>query len=84
MTQNGETQDKIFDWVIEKFPLAKQRKIGPDDSLLEDGIVESLGTLDIVLYLEEEFGIQVSDDEMVAEHFESVKSIAAFVESKSS
>lgn len=72
---------KIHQWVLQHFPAADQA-IGIDDSLLDSGIVDSMGTLEIVEYLEDEFGIEMSDEDMVADHFESVSSIAAYVKSR--
>jgi acyl carrier protein len=77
-----ENKAKIRTHIVEKFPLAKKRNIQEQDSLLETGVIDSLGVLDLVHYLEAEFGFQVSDDELLPENFESVNSIAAFVASK--
>jgi len=77
MMTNSTTQ-KIHEWVLQNFPAAAEQKLGVDDSLLDSGIVDSMGTLEIVEYLEDELGIEVSDDDMVADHFESVSSIAKF------
>ncbi len=79
MLQIDEISERIHQWIVGHFPLAKERDIGPTDSLLESGIVDSLGTLDIVLFLEQEFGFVVEDEEMVADHFESIESITNFV-----
>ncbi|MCM2375135.1 acyl carrier protein [Aporhodopirellula aestuarii] len=69
---------RIQQWVIAHFPAAAQQNISIDDSLLDSGIVDSMGTLEIVEYLEDELGVEVSDDDMVADHFESVSSIAKY------
>ncbi len=79
MLQNDEISDQIHEWIVGHFPLAKERDIGPCDALLDSGIVDSLGTLDIILFLEQEFGLVVEDEEMVADHFESIESITNFV-----
>jgi acyl carrier protein len=83
LIQNREkTGTRIQEWITEHFPLAKERNVGMADSLLDSGIVDSLGTLDIILFLEEEFGVAVDEDEMVADHFETVESITQLVVSK--
>ena len=56
--------------------------IGPDTSLLDSGLIDSTGILELVSFLESEFGIVVADEEVVPEHFESVRAIAAFVDAK--
>ncbi len=76
------TSARILEWIKQNFPLATQRKVGFRDSLLESGVVDSLGTLEIIQFLEVEFGIQITDEEMVADHFESVHSISLLVGSK--
>lgn len=76
------TAARILAWLVENFPLAKKRNVGMHDSLLESGIIDSLGTLEVVLFLETEFGVVVTDEEMVADHFETVFSITRFVASK--
>jgi acyl carrier protein len=73
---------RIHEWITGNFPLAQQREVGLHDSLLGGGIIDSLGTLEVVRFLEEDLGVQVTDDEMLADHFESIHAIAQFVESK--
>jgi acyl carrier protein len=53
-----------------------------DDSFLELGIIDSTGVLELISFLEGEFGIEVADDEMIPENFDSVSRIAAYLESK--
>jgi acyl carrier protein len=54
------------------------------DSLLEAGILDSLGVLELVGFLERRYDISVSDEEMMPEHFDSLGAISAFVARKSS
>ena len=56
--------------------------LGVDDSLLGRGIVDSTGMLEIIMFIEEQLGVTVLDEEMVPENLDSVIRIAAFVESK--
>lgn len=53
-----------------------------DDSLLEKGILDSIQIVRLTAFLEENFGIAVGDDELVPENFETIASLARFVESK--
>ena len=50
-----------------------------EESLLEAGIIDSLGVLSVVGFIEQQYELQVSEDEMVPENFDSVDAIAAFV-----
>jgi acyl carrier protein len=56
--------------------------LSPSDSLIEKGIIDSLGVQILIGYLEKEFGIQIVDHEIVPENFESVRSVADFVNQK--
>jgi acyl carrier protein len=54
---------------------------GVDDStsLLQAGVLDSLGVMQLVAFLQERFGVRISDDDLVPENLESVDAIAAFV-----
>ncbi len=54
-------------------------QLDDDASLLERGIIDSTGVLEIVMFLEEQFGIKVRDSDMLPENFDKVDSIARFV-----
>ena len=51
-------------------------------SLLEDGIVDSTGVLELVMFVEETFGFSVEDEEIIPENFDSVERLARYVRSK--
>jgi len=53
----------------------------PDEPLL-DGLIDSTSMLRLVLFIEERFGVRVEDDELVPENFETIRSLAEFVERK--
>ena len=74
--------DRIRQFVLEQFPLARQGELQDDDSLINGQIIDSLGTIDLVEFLESTFGITLSDEELVADNFESIRSIAELVASK--
>ena len=61
---------------VEGSPLAD------DDPLLEHGVVDSTGVLEIIRFIEENYGIKLADDEIVPENLGSISNIAAFVERK--
>jgi len=75
-------KDTIRNFVVAKFPLARKRGVGDADLLLEAGIVDSLGILDLVQFLETEFGLHIEDDELLPENFQSIDKLAEFVQTK--
>ena len=53
-----------------------------DASLLDAGIIDSTGVLELVSFLETTFGIEVQDDEMLPENLDSIRAITAYVTRK--
>ena len=50
-----------------------------DESLLEAGVIDSLGVLSLVSFIERRYGIAVTEDEMMPENFDSIEAIAGFI-----
>jgi acyl carrier protein len=61
-----------------------QGELSDQESLLEAGLIDSTGILELVAYLESEFSLQMADDEIVPENLDSVTAIAAYVARKTS
>jgi acyl carrier protein len=75
-------QDQLRGFIVKSFPLARKRNVGVDDLLLEEGIIDSLGVLELVGYIETQFKLAVSDDDLFPENFRTIGSLTAFVERK--
>ena len=76
-------RDRIQKFILENYFFTDDASsLGVDDSLLGRGIVDSTGMLEIIMFIEEQLGVTVKDEEMVPENLDSVSRIAAFVESK--
>ena len=58
------------------------RSLAPEDSLIDQGIVDSTGVLELIGYLEQTFGIAVGDGEVVPENLDSIGRIARYVARK--
>jgi acyl carrier protein len=56
--------------------------IGEDDSLVDKGVIDSTGVLELIMFIEDTFNIKVNDDEMVPENLDSINLISKFVSSK--
>lgn len=54
--------------------------IAKDTSLIDGGILDSMGLMDVVLFVEQRTGVQVPDEEVVPENFQTVESIAQMVQ----
>lgn len=77
-----EIESAVQQFVLAQFPAARSRGVGPNDSLLTQGIVDSLGVLEVVTFLEKEYQFTISEDELLADHFESIAQITDLVVKK--
>lgn len=81
MMNLSSTESAIRTFLIEDVFYDKDLKhLGPDDSLLSNGLLDSLSILKTVTFCEEQFGITIPDEEVLPDHFESVRAIAKLVE----
>lgn len=73
----------IRHYILENFLFTdNQAALKDGDSFLAAGIIDSTGVLEIILFIEETFGIKVNDDEMLQENLDSVDNLVAFVRRK--
>jgi len=77
---NGDAVSRIRQFVVQTFPLARKRKITDATDLLDSGVIDSLGVLDLVAFLQQEFSVVVDDGDLVPENFRSIECMAHFVE----
>jgi acyl carrier protein len=78
-----EISPRIRRFIIEHFPLARKEPPLEDESpLLNSGIIDSQGVLEVISFIEEEFKITISDEDLRPENFESIASMVTYVQSK--
>ena len=74
---------KIRAFMFENFLFdGKDDELENDASFLDQGIIDSTGVLELVEWLEDEFGIQVDDEELIPENLDSVDQLNAFINKK--
>ena len=74
---------KIRSFISENFLFGDDNGLKDDTSFLDEGIIDSTGVLELVTYLEEEYEIEVEDDELIPENLDSIDNIAVYLEGKS-
>ena len=72
----------VHDFIRENFLFDREVTIDRDRSLLSTGIIDSTGILELIGFLETTYGIRFQDRELVAENFDSISRIQAFVARK--
>ena len=78
-----EVKKQIRDFIL-KNALSGSTGINLDDedSFLEKEIIDSTGVLELVSFVEERFGIEVNDDELIPDNFDSVSKLNEYVKKK--
>jgi acyl carrier protein len=69
---------------VQKHLLARADRgaVGPDESLIACGLLDSLAVVELTAFVEQAFGIKVEDEDVVPANFETIQQLAAFVDRK--
>ena len=77
------TEEKLRKYILETYLFTNDDSaLANDDSFLDKGIIDSTGILELVMYLEEEFGLAVADEELLPDNLDSINNLVKFVERK--
>lgn len=75
---------KLREFILDNFFFGVETvQYNDDDSLMQKGIVDSTGILELITYVEETYDIAIEDDELVPENLDTLKNLAAFIARKS-
>lgn len=76
-------EQQVRSYILENFLFTTTSDtFANSDSLLDQGLIDSTGILELVYFVEETFGLKVADSDMVPENFDSVSNIARFIQQK--
>jgi len=76
-------EEKIRSYILDNFLFTDDPSaLENDDSFMDKGIIDSTGILEVIYFLEDEFGIKVEDDEMVPGNLDTVNNIVAYINNK--
>ncbi len=78
----SELKTKIRAFVVENFLFGEDKDLKDETSFLDEGIIDSTGILELVSYLEEEFGITVEDEDLVPEKLDSIDNVVGYLQRK--
>ncbi len=80
MATRFDVAPEIREWL--KQNVTGGREVADDEPLIENGVLTSLQTVELVMFLEERFGIVIEDEEFDEENFGSIEAISGLVASK--
>ncbi len=77
-----DIESPIQQFIQESFPDVEQRSLDDTKALLASEIVDSLGIIKIITFIEEEFDIMVEDEDILPKNFQSISAIVNLVQQK--
>jgi acyl carrier protein len=75
-------EDQIKQFVLKNLYFAEDNALDNDASFLDTGVVDSTGVMELVAFVESEFGVKVEPQEIVVENFDSISKVARFISRK--
>ena len=75
-------EKEIRKFIEENFILDENDNLSSEDSLLEKGIIDSTGVLELVAFIEENYNFKIKDEELIPENLDSIKSISRFIQER--
>lgn len=76
------TQTDIERFILDDLLSGQRQNLDPEEPLFSSGTLDSLGTLRLITFLEERFGLQIGDGDVGEENFGTLNRLVAFVERK--
>jgi acyl carrier protein len=75
-------RDQVRQFITTNFYVPDPQALGDETSFLDTGIIDSTGVLELVSFLQEQFGIALEDGEIVPENLDTVANIVALIQRK--
>ena len=75
-------EDILKKFIMEEIVSDNSMNLGSEDSLIEAGVIDSLGIMKMLAFLNERFSVSIEDQEVIPENFETIKAISTLVERK--
>ena len=75
-------EQEVRGFLTENFGLGHTTRLPGDQSLTERGFIDSVGIVEVLSFLENQYDIQISDEETVPENIDTINNIVRFIEAK--
>lgn len=74
--------NKVKEFIVENFLFGDENGFNEDTSFLQENLIDSMGIMELITFLEETFNIRIKDAELVPQNLDSLNKIANFLEMK--
>ncbi|MFW6171514.1 MAG: acyl carrier protein [Planctomycetota bacterium] len=78
----NELAARLRTFIDETFLFGANTEYGDNDSLMEHGIIDSTGVLELIAHLEAIFGLKVQDEDLIPENLDSIDGLTRFIRQK--
>ena len=83
MSETMSIEAQIRCYILENFLYTNDEgKLNNSVSFLEDGIVDSTGILELLMFVEETFGVEVADEGVLPDNFDAVDRLSTYIQTK--
>lgn len=79
---NDIFSQQVRSFITDNYLYGQDKRFDDDDSFLEHGIIDSTAVLELVAFLEDNYGITVEDDELTPDNLDSIHSVSAYLRRK--
>jgi acyl carrier protein len=73
---------EVREFISENFLFRADAELDNDQSLLESGVIDSTGVLEVIAFLEQTYGISVADEEIIPENLDSINNMTRYLAAK--
>ena len=78
-----DIKQDVREYIINNFLFGdEENSFNDDDSFMENSILDSTGILDIILFIEEKYGIKIEDNEILPQNLDSLNNLEKFIKTK--
>jgi acyl carrier protein len=75
-----DTETTIIDYIARELAIGQPKRVSPDDDLIATGVLDSLGLMQLVLFIEETLRIHIPDEDVVIDNFRTVRILADYLD----
>jgi acyl carrier protein len=84
MTRMDDFETEIRRFLADNFLFGEEKPLAVDESLLDAGLIDSTGVLELISHIEAHYRIKVEDEELIPENLDTIANICAFLKKKTS
>jgi acyl carrier protein len=82
MSAQTDKVEPVRRFIVDNFLFGRGEGLTDEESFLDSGIIDSTGILELVAFLEETYGLQVGDEELIPDNLDSINKISGFLQKK--